>query len=309
MVRILVTGGTGLVGRAIKKVSISQDIIYLSSKDADLTDQEQVYKCFSLYKPEVIIHLAANVGGLFKNMNNKVEMYEKNMLINHNVLHVAHKLNIQKVVSCLSTCIFPDQIQYPIDETMLHLGAPHHSNDAYAYAKRMLEVQSRAYQENFGRDYVCIIPTNIYGEHDNFSLTDAHVIPALIHKCYLARLSDEDFVVCGSGKPLRQFIYSEDLARLILFVVESYKEKEPIILSVDEKDEVSIGDIAKMIAKTFEYEHRMVFDTEKPDGQYKKTASNGKLRKYLPDYKFVGLEKGIRQTVKWFIDHYDVARK
>jgi len=155
---------------------------------------------------------------------------------------------------------------------MLHNGPPHHSNDAYAYAKRLLEIQSKAYQEQYDKDFICVIPTNIYGMNDNYSLTDGHVIPALIHRCYLAKKNNEDFVVKGSGKPLRQFIYSDDLARLILWTLEEYNDRETIILSVGEEDEVSIRDVAMMIAESYDYSDRVVFDTSAADGQFKKTA-------------------------------------
>ena len=211
-------------------------------------------------KPDFVIHLAAYVGGLFKNMNFKVDMYEKNTLMNCNVLKCCHEIGVKKLVSCLSTCIFPDKTTYPINESMLHNGPPHSSNDAYAYAKRMLEVQSKAYQEQYKDNFICVIPTNIYGENDNYSLEGGHVIPALIHKCYLAKQNKEKFVVRGTGKPLRQFIYSTDLAKLIMWVLESYDEKDSIILSVSEEEEMSIGDVARLVSKEFDYEHMMTFD-------------------------------------------------
>ena len=176
--KILVTGGTGLVGKGIQSISHEYpdiQILFLSSKDCNLLNEEETFQFFQKHQPDVIIHLAANVGGLFKNMNEKVKMFEENIMMNMNVLRSAHRCNIQRVISCLSTCIFPDKTTYPINETMLHYGPPHSSNDAYAYAKRMLEIQSKAYQENFGRDYICVIPTNIYGPYDNFHLEDGHV--------------------------------------------------------------------------------------------------------------------------------------
>jgi GDP-L-fucose synthase len=309
---ILVTGGHGLVGTAIQHISkkySEYNWIFLKSKECDLNLLNGTDKYFSKIKPYYVIHLAAKVGGLFKNMNQKSEMFECNISINTNVLKCCKKYNVKKVVSCLSTCIFPDKTNYPIDETMLHDGPPHFSNDAYAYAKRMLEVHSRIYREQFDIESICIIPTNVYGENDNYHLIDAHVIPALIHKCYLAKQNDEDFVVCGSGKPLRQFIYSKDLAELMLWSLFEYIGRETIILSPDEKEEVSIGDIATLIAKEFDYISRMRFDVSKPDGQYKKTASNKKLRTYLPYYKFTQIDDGMTKSVKWFIENYNIARK
>ena len=308
--KVLVTGGRGLVGSAINKIACKYeyDFLFINSTHCDLTDFEATISLFEGYKPDYVIHLAARVGGLFKNMNEKVEMYEINTLININVLRACHKLKVKKCISCLSTCIFPNKTSYPINEDMHHNGPPHDSNDCYAYAKRMLEVQSRAYNEEYGDNFVCIIPTNIYGPHDNYNLNDAHVVPALIHKCYLAKKNNKDFVVMGSGTPLRQFIYSEDLAELIMFVLEEYQEKDSIILSVSEKDEVSIKTVATLIAKAFDYQDRIVFDSSKSDGQYKKTADNSKLMSLL-DYNFTSIADGIEKSVEWFNKNYETLRK
>ena len=309
--KILITGGTGLVGNGIKYAMQKTEhiCIYLGSSDCNLMDYDHTLKLFSREKPDCVIHLAAVVGGLFKNMNNKVDMFEKNLIINYNVIKAAHEAGINKVVSCLSTCIFPDKTNYPINENMLHDGPPHVSNDAYAYAKRCLEIHSKAYREQYGRDYICIIPTNIYGPCDNFNLEDANVLPALINRCYLAKKNGEKFIVKGTGKPVRQFIHSEDLGNLILWVCTNYSENESIILSVGEKEEVSIGYIAKLIAKEFEYEEMMEFDNISADGQFKKTADNSKLLSYLGEYKFKSIENGITETVKWFINNYETCRK
>ena len=309
--RILVTGGTGLVGQAIKDtVNPNYDIVFLSSTDCNLLDYNATDTCFQKYKPDVIIHLAACVGGLFKNMSDKVGMFEKNMRINMNVLRAAHKNNVQSIVSCLSTCIFPDKTTYPINESMLHGGPPHDSNSGYAWAKRMLEVQSQLYREQYGRNYTCIIPTNIYGPHDNFSLEDGHVIPALIHRCYLAKENNERFIVKGSGSPRRQFIYSRDLARCIMRIAENYNESEPIILSVPENDEVSIAHIAFAIANKFNYTDMLQFDSSFADGQHKKTADNSKLERLYPDLTtFTDIHRGLSDTIDWFIDNYNNCRK
>ena len=309
--KIIITGGSGLVGYGIQKIkeNFDYEIIFLSSKDCDLTSYDETKKVFDSHKPDYVIHLAAYVGGLFKNMNFKVDMYEKNTLMNCNVLKCCHEIGVKKLVSCLSTCIFPDKTTYPINESMLHNGPPHSSNDAYAYAKRMLEVQSKAYQEQYKDNFVCVIPTNIYGENDNYSLEGGHVIPALIHKCYLAKQNNEKFVVRGTGKPLRQFIYATDLAKLMLWVLESYDEKDSIILSVSEEEEMSIGDVARLVAKEFDYEHMMTFDDSYSDGQFKKTADNSKLMSLYSDFKFTNMEEGMKLSVKWFIDNYDTCRK
>jgi len=313
---ILITGGSGLVGNAIKTLireyseSVFDEFIFISSSDYDLTDFNATCTMFEAHKPDYIIHLAACVGGLYKNMNKKVDMFENNLSINFNIVKCAHNYGVKKMIACLSTCIFPDKTEYPIDETMLHDGPPHESNDAYAYAKRMLEVHCRMYNQNYGDNFVCIIPTNIYGPHDNFNLEDGHVLPALIHKCFTAKKRDQLFVVRGSGTPLRQFIYSLDMAKLIISVLYTHEVcSESIILSVPEKDEITIKDVATIIAKKFNYEHMMVFDQSFADGQYKKTADNTKLMRHFPSLEFTPIQEGISSTIDWFIENYDTARK
>tara|TARA_B100000424_G_C22914086_1_gene486307 strand:- start:201 stop:1133 length:933 start_codon:yes stop_codon:yes gene_type:complete len=309
--KVLVTGGSGMVGYGIQQIqnNFNHKFIFMSSKDCDLSNYEITLNYFEKINPDYVIHLAAYVGGLFKNMNYKVDMLEKNLIMNYNVLKVCHNLKIKKVVSCLSTCIFPDDTTYPINEDMLHNGPPHSSNDAYAYSKRLLEIHSKAYQEQYGDNFICVIPTNIYGENDNYSIEGGHVIPGLIHKCYLAKQNNEKFMVWGSGKPLRQFIYSQDLGRLIMWVLEKYEEKESIILSVGEKEEVSIEYVARQIAKAYEYEHMIDFDITKSDGQFKKTADNSKLMNLYGEYKFMNIEEGIKRSVNWFVENYDKCRK
>lgn len=315
--KILITGSSGLVGTAIKDIfsETENELINLTSKDCDLTDYDSTLKTFTKHKPQTIIHLAALVGGLYKNMNHKVDMFEKNLIMNYNVVKCAHLAGVTNLVGCLSTCIFPDDIKYPISEHDLHLGAPHSSNYGYAYAKRSLETHCALYREKYNLNYFCIIPTNIYGENDNFNLKDSHVIPGLIHKCYLAKLKHKPFTILGTGKPLRQFIYSRDIAKLIKILLElpeSFKLKN-IILSVPPKHEVSISHISKLIARCFDYESMITYDTTKNDGQYKKTASNTYLTELLTqhniDFKFTPIEVGISKAVKWFVSNYDTARK
>jgi len=314
----MVTGGSGLVGEAIREVvrqeherkeHLTDQWIFLTSKDADLRDKEQTRALFVKHKPTHIIHLAAYVGGLFKNMKYPVEFWTYNIAINENILQLSKEFKVQKVVSCLSTCIFPDETKYPINETMIHNGPPHFSNEAYAYAKRMIDVQNRMYAKQFGCKFTSVIPTNIYGPHDNYHLEDAHVIPALIHKFYLAKKNGTDMTVMGTGKPLRQFIYSIDLAKLFLWVLRTYDSADPIILSVDEKAEVTIADVVHYIAKHSGFTGKIHFDSSKADGQFKKTASNAKLRTFLPNFEFTSMDQGIQESVKWFIANFNKARK
>ena len=301
MKQTIVTGGTGLVGSAINTG------VKLSSKDVDLRDWKSTLSLFEDYKPKNVIHSAARVGGLGGNMNYKGEFYYDNIMMNTNVLEASRRVVVKKVVSFLSTCVFPDDVEYPLTEKNIHLGEPHSSNYPYAYAKRMLDIQSRAYKEQYGVNYISVIPTNIYGPKDNFSIDNGHVIPSLIHKCYLAKKLNTDFVVWGSGKPLREFIYSEDVARLTEWALENYNEEEPIIFSTS--DEISVGNVAEMIVYYIGFKGKLVFDDEKPDGQFRKPSDNSKLLSYLPDFKFTPMEEGIEKSVNWFMENYEEARK
>jgi GDP-L-fucose synthase len=310
MTKILITGGRGLVGKAILNL-VNQDTNYIftSSREADLSNYESCYNLFQKYQPTHVIHLAAYVGGLYKNMNHKVDMLEKNLMINYNVVKCSHIFKVKKFIGCLSTCIFPDKTTYPINEEMLNLGPPHNSNDAYAYAKRMLDIHCQSYRQQYNDNFFCIIPTNIYGPDDNFHLEDSHVIPGLIHKCYMAEKNNTDFIVSGSGKPLRQFIHSYDLARIILWLIKNDGVNQNIIISPDENQEVSIKEIAEIIASEFNYLHCLKFDLTKSDGQYKKTADNKKLKKLYGDLGLINIKSGIQETIKWFCYNYESCRK
>nr|CAH8873652.1 unnamed protein product [Trichobilharzia regenti] len=313
---VLVTGGTGLVGNGIQLAlenindSLKRDgekWIFSSSKDVNLADSAATRAYFERIRPTYVIHLAAKVGGLFANMSGNLEFFRQNMLINDNVLSSSHTVGAKKVISCLSTCIFPDRTSYPIDETMVHNGPPHDSNYGYSYAKRMIDVMNRGYSETYGVLYTSVIPTNVFGPFDNFDINQGHVLPGLIHKAYLAKKNNEPLTVWGTGAPLRQFIYSVDLGHLIIWVLREYNDSAPIILSVPESDEISIRQAAEAVAKAMDCPN-LVFDTTKADGQFKKTANASKLRRLYPDFKFTPFEQAIESTCQWFRNNYDKAR-
>ena len=224
----LVTGGTGLVGS-----TIDADI-KLSSSDVDLRDWNSTLKFFEKISPKNVIHCAARVGGVGGNMNAKGEFYYDNIMINTNVLEASRRIGVKKVVSFLSTCIFPDDIEYPLTEKKIHLGAPHKTNYGYAYSKRMLDVQAECYREQYGVDFVSVVPTNIYGPHDNFNINTGHVLPSLLHKCYIANENNTDLEVWGDGSSLREFIYSEDVGKLTNWALNNYDEVEPIIFTTSD---------------------------------------------------------------------------
>lgn len=314
--RILVTGGSGLVGRGIKaawekEARDDEEFFWASSKDANLQDRESTKAMFEKFKPTHVFHLAAKVGGLYGNMRANLEFFRINMAINDNVLSLSHEFGVKKVVSCLSTCIFPDKTTYPINETMVQNGPPHSSNYGYSYAKRMIDVMNRGYNEQYGCHFTSVVPTNVFGAHDNFNLEESHVIPGLVHKLYDCTKQEPHtpFTVWGTGRARRQFIWSEDLGRLFLWVMREYKETEPIILSVSGEEEISIDEAAKAVAKAYGFTGEWKYDTTRSDGQYKKTASNDKLRQYLPDFKFTPFDEAIQQTVDWFKATYPNVRK
>jgi len=317
---VLVTGGTGLVGAALRHVIETEPVgskygkqpnetwIFASSADGDLRDPAQTLKLYEKYKPTHVIHLAALVGGLFKNMKYKLTFLRDNILINDNVLHASYTQKTTKLISCLSTCVFPDKVEYPLDENKIHSGPPHESNFGYAHAKRMVDVQNHAYKEEFGCNFTSAIPTNIFGPHDNYDLEDAHVIPALVHKCYLAKKNGTPFIVGGTGKPLRQFIFSWDLAKLFIWMLREYDDVEPIILSVGEDEEVSVKEVTDAIVKAVGFEGEYSFDTTRADGQFRKPASNKKLLERMGGFQFTPFETALDISVKWFIENYDTAR-
>jgi GDP-L-fucose synthase len=302
--KILVTGSSGLIGSALKKIlnNVDDEYIYLTSKDGDLTCEEVVKSLFAKYNPDVVIHLAANVGGLFKNMYQRAVMFEDNALMNTMILKYCRIHAVSKVIVILSTCVFPDGIE-ELYENALHHGPPHSSNEGYAYSKRIMEVHSRILFQEHGINTICLTPTNIYGPNDNFNIQDAHVLPALIHKCYLAKKNKDLFVIKGSGKPLRQFIFSYDLAKVIkYFLHESDIDHGHYICSPPASAEVSIEYVARKIADIMQYSDAVVFDETYADGQYKKTVVPHAV---LKDFDFTEFDNGLRITIQWFLENIE----
>ncbi|KAJ7130287.1 hypothetical protein C8R44DRAFT_613957 [Mycena epipterygia] len=317
---VLVTGGRGLVGKAIEHVINTEPVgskygrlpdetwVFVGSSDGDLRDPEQTCKLYEKYKPTHVIHLAALVGGVYRNMKYKLTFLRENLLMNDNILHTAHTHKTAKVISCLSTCVFPDDVEYPLDETKIHGGLPHFSNFGYAHAKRLVDVQNRAYKEEFGCNFTAAIPTSVFGPHDNYDLEDAHVIPALVHRCYLAKKNGTPFVVGGSGKSLRQFIFSYDLAKCFIWMLRNHDDVEPVILSVGEEEEMSVKEIADAIVKAVGFEGEYSFDTSRSDGQFRKPASNKRLLELMGGFEFTPFEQALDLSINWFVENYDTAR-
>lgn len=302
MSQILVTGGSGLVGRCFEDKRFDR----ISSRHGDLRDPEFVSRVINSASYEGIIHCAARVGGIGGNMNHQGEYFYDNIMMNTLLMEEARKKGIKKMILFSSTCVFPDKVEYPLTPEKIHLGPPHDSNYGYAYAKRMSLIQARAYHDQYGSNYFCVIPCNIYGPGDNYDLENGHVIPSLIHRMYLSQKNNQDFVVWGSGNPLREFIYSEDVARLTQFLYDSYEGIDPVILSTSE--EISIKEIVYTLAKIFNFRGNIIFDTSKPDGQFRKPSDNRKIKEMFPDFVFTPIQDGLEKSVDWFLKNLNKAR-
>lgn len=298
MENILVTGGTGLVGRCFN----GPEYYKISSSQFDLRNRDAVEEAFRQINPSGVIHCAAKVGGVMGNMRYKGEFFYDNIMINTNVIEQARKSGVKKLISFLSTCVFPDQVEYPLTPDKIHTGAPHTSNNAYAYAKRMADVQIQAYREQYGLNYFSVIPTNIYGPGDYYNLDNAHVVPTLIHKFFLAQRDNKPVKVWGTGNPLREFIFSEDVAKLTELLFNNYDGHDPVILSTS--NEISIKDLVEIIADAFSFRGEIIFESDKPDGQFRKPSDNSKISELFPDFKFTPIEEGIKKSVDWFLEKY-----
>ena len=251
---------------------------------------------------------AAKVGGVKGNTDFVGEFYRDNINIANNVLEAARSNNVKKLVSILSTCIYPDAqyVNYPITEDQLHNGPPHPSNYGYAYAKRMLDVGSRAYRQQWGCNFITVVPNNLYGPHDNYDVNNGHVIPALIRKFYESYLGGTDVVVWGSGKPLREFTFSEDAAKIIWWCAENYNEPDPI--NIGNTEEITIGDVAREIGRIMGFKGQIKFDTSKPEGQFRKPTSNKKLRELGCNIKYTTLTAGLESSIESFVKNYPNVR-
>jgi GDP-L-fucose synthase len=304
--RVLITGGTGMVGSAFNNLKTAHELIFVCSKDYDLTSIKDTKRMFQDNSPDTVIHLAAKVGGIKANSDYMSEFLHKNMLINLNVLNSARIYKINKVVSLLSTCVYPDNPNYPLTEDQIHNGEPHESNFGYAYAKRMLEVQSRAIRKQYGLKYITAIPNNIYGENDNFDLENGHVLPAIIRKVYEAKLTGSSPVFWGSGRPLREFTYSYDIATALINLAENYEDVSPV--NIGKTGEISILSVVEKICNILEFEGKVTWDIEKPEGQYRKPSDNNLFLNTYPNFKYTDIDEGLQKTCNWFLNHYPNIR-
>ena len=301
MEKLLVTGGYGMVGS-----TIPCDIKFRSS-EVDLTDYNTTYNFFKESNPKNVIHCAGKIGGVGANSTKKGEFLLKNTYINTNTIEASRLVGVDKLVCLLSTCVFPATAVYPLTPDQIHNGEPHESALGYSYSKRLAEVQIRTYREQYGLNYVSLVPCNIYGPNDNFTLDECHVIPSLIHKCYLAKLNNTPLEVWGDGNSFREFMFSKDVGKISLWALDNYDDGTPLIISPSQ--EVKIKDLVLLIAEIMDFKGEIIFDTNKPFGQYRKPSDNSIFTKLYPDFVFTPLEEGLKETIEWFITNYDNIRK
>jgi GDP-L-fucose synthase len=305
---IIVTGGTGLLGSAFKKILPSA--VFPTRDTFDLKNRREVFSFFQNNNVDTVIHLAGKVGGVKANTLQVSDFYSENSLINNNIIDACVKYKVPKLVCCLSTCIYPDEnyVTYPLTEDQLHNGPPHDSNFGYAYAKRMVDVQLRAANKQHGSVYLSVIPNNMYGEHDNFDLENGHVIPALIRKIWEAKVNNRpSFEVWGDGEIYREFTYAEDIAKAIIHSINNYNSVEPI--NIGSTKEYKLKDIISLICKELDYRGDIVFDSSKPKGQVRKPTSNEKfLKTGWKDDMYTPFEVGLKNTCDWFKSNYPNVR-
>ena len=304
--KVLITGGQGMVGRAMQATApTGVEATYASSPDGDLRDAASCRALFARIRPTHVAHLAARVGGVLENTRHIGEFFHDNVAINLNVLEAAREAGVTKLVSLLSSCVYPDGIALPLREADLHAGEPHASNFGYAYAKRMLEVQSRAYSRQFGVKFICLIPNNLYGPHDNFDLESSHVIPAMIRKIHAARTAREQAVLWGDGSPLREFTFSNDLGDVLWWALRDY-DGPPI--NVGTSDEVSIRHAAETICGALDYDPaNLVWDRERPNGQHRKPTDTKRFAE-LYRRPLTSFDAGIGKTVAWYLQQFPSVR-
>lgn len=309
--RLLITGAEGMVGKALIKIlPKNNNIISIDLPKYDLRKQDEVDNIFSTLKPDYVIHLAARVGGVKENSNKLAEFYTDNILMNTFVLHAAHKYKVKKLISMLSTCVYPDKCSYPLTENQIHDGFPHDSNYGYAFSKRMLHIQSKAYRDQYNDNFVCVMPNNLIGEEDNFDLNSSHVVPAIIRKIYESKLNKTEVILWGNGECLREFTYVGDLAKILLIILNSYNRSEP--LNIGNPKEYSIKYVANCIKNNLKFKGNIIFNINEPSGQFRKPSSNERFLNFVKTnnikFDYTNFEEALKNICNWFVKTYPNVR-
>ena len=297
---VWVAGHNGMVGSAITRLLRARgENVLTAERSVDLRNQSAVEGWLKENRPRSIVFAAAKVGGIMANDTFPAEFIYDNLAIQTNVIQAAHITGVQRLLFLGSSCIYPKFAEQPIREDALLTGPLEPTNEWYAIAKIAGIKMCQAYRKQYGRQYISLMPCNLYGPGDNFNLASSHVLPALMRKIHEAKQSNNaEIVVWGTGKPLREFLHVEDLAAAALFCIENYDEAEHI--NCGPGTDLSIRALAETIARVIGYEGRLTFDTSKPDGTPRKLMDSSKLAR-LGWTPTIGLEEGIRRTYEWFL--------
>ena len=305
MAKWLVAGASGMVGRAIVRIAENQgisEIIQVSRKVCDLRNVNQTRQLLMDSKPDVVFDAAAKVGGILANSVNPVEFMNENLQIQTNLFSASHKVDVKRVVFLSSSCVYPKHANQPIKESSLLTGPLEETNSAYAIAKISGMRLIQAYRQQYGRNWISVMPTNLYGTFDNFSTTSSHVLPALIRKFHDAKVKNENQVTLwGTGKPQRELMEVDDFARALTLVIDKYDNEETINIGVG-KDQ-TISEIAQYIKDVVGFTGKIIWDTSKPDGTPIKVLDISLAKKYGWHPK-TNLKTGFRLTYKSFLEAF-----
>jgi GDP-L-fucose synthase len=300
--RVCVTGGAGFLGKVVVD-KLSQrgaaDIFVPTQDRYDLVQPEAVSRLLADARPDVIIHLAAHVGGIGANREHPAEFFYDNLMMGVQLMHQAWQCGVEKFVAIGTVCAYPKYTPLPFHEDDLWLGYPEETNAPYGLAKKMLLVQAQAYRQQYGYNAIFLLPVNLYGPGDNFDPHSSHVIPALIRKCVEAKQTGQDeIVVWGDGSPTREFLYVDDAAEGILLATERYDDPDPVNLGSGY--EISIKDLAETIARLSGFEGRLVWDRSKPNGQPRRALDISRAQQYFGFKAQMNFEEGLRRTIEWY---------
>lgn len=300
--RITVTGGAGFLGRqVVKRLTESgcQNIFVPRSKDYNLVDNEAVKRLYQDSKPDIVIHLAALVGGIGVTKERPAEFFYDNLMIGVQTMEQGRLFGLEKFVAIGTVCAYPENIPIPFREEDLWNGYPEVTNAPYGLAKKMTLVQAQAYRQQYGFNAIYLLPVNLYGPGDNFNPQTSHAIPALIKKCLDAiKEGKEEIVVWGTGKPTREYLYVEDAADGILLATEKYNKPDPVNLGSG--FEISINDLVELIVNLTGFKGRIIWNTAKPDGQPRRLFDNSRAERKFSFKATTNFEEGLRKTIKWY---------
>jgi len=303
--RVVVTGGAGFLGSFVVEKLRERgvtDVFVPRSIEYDLRYLDAVQRMLEHGRPDIVIHLAARVGGIGANRAHPAEFFYDNLMMSVQLFHECWRAGVEKFVAVGTVCAYPKFTPVPFKEENLWNGYPEETNAPYALAKKMLLIQSQAYRQQYGFNSIFLLPANLYGPGDNFDLESSHVIPALIRKCIEAKeRGDDHIVVWGTGKPTREFLYVEDAAEGILLASERYNESDPVNLGSGM--EISIKELVHLIARLTGFEGDIAWDISKPDGQPRRYLDTTKAERLFGFRANTPLEEGLRRTIKWYMEN------